>query len=59
MTRASEQTGPTVASIAARGLRDPHSLSGAEIKQVCASALTQAPPRRSLLDKIKIAVLGE
>lgn len=59
MTRPSEQTGSTVASIAARGLRDPHSLSGAEIKQVCASALTQAPPRRSLLDKIKIAVLGE
>lgn len=59
MTRASEQTGPTVASIAARGLRDPLSLSGAEIKQVCASALTQAPPRRSLMEKIKIAVLGE
>lgn len=59
MTRPIEQTGPTVASIASRGLRDAASLSDAEIRQVCASALTQAPPRRSLMDKIKIAVLGE
>jgi len=38
-----ERTSRHVASIAARGLADPASLSLAEIRLVCASALTQAP----------------
>lgn len=37
----SEQTSEKVASIAARGLRDPGSLTDAEIRAVCASALSQ------------------
>jgi carnitine O-acetyltransferase len=40
-----ENTSASVASIAARGLRDPGSLSHDEIKRVCASALTQRPNR--------------
>jgi hypothetical protein len=36
-----EHTSASVASIAARGIRTPESLSHAEIKTVCASALTQ------------------
>ena len=36
-----EQTSEPVASIAARGLKDPKSLTLAEIKAVCASALAQ------------------
>jgi hypothetical protein len=38
-----ERTSDRVASIAARGLDDPTSLTLAEIRLVCASALTQAP----------------
>lgn len=37
-----EYTSPEVASLAARGIRDPGSLTPEEIKRVCASALTQA-----------------
>lgn len=40
-----EVTSARVASIAARGLRDPGSLSHDEIKALCASALTQRPNR--------------
>lgn len=40
-----EQTSKAVASIAARGLRDPGSLSKAEIQKVAAAALTQAPDK--------------
>lgn len=40
---ANERTSDRVASIAARGLDDPCSLSADEIRTVCASALTQAP----------------
>ncbi len=38
-----ERTSHRVASIAARGFDDPASLTLAEIRTVCASALTQAP----------------
>lgn len=40
-----EVTSASIASIAARGLRDPGSLTHDEIKKVCASALTQRPNR--------------
>ena len=45
MSTTSEVTSASVASIAARGLRDPGSLTHEEIKTVCASALTQRPNR--------------
>jgi len=38
-----EKTSKRVASIAARGLKNPSSLTQAEIKTLAASALTQAP----------------
>ena len=38
-----ERTSPAIASIAARGLLRPDSLTPAEVQRVCASALTQAP----------------
>lgn len=47
-----EQTSPKVAAIASRGLKSPESLTKAEIRAVCASALTQAP-NRSFLQKLK------
>lgn len=40
-TPPNETTSPEVASIAARGLSNPESLTPDEIKSVCASALTQ------------------
>lgn len=40
-----ETTSPEVASIAAKGLAKPMSLTSREIRMVCASALTQAPNR--------------
>lgn len=40
-----ETTSAHVASVAARGLSRPWSLTDAEIRAVCASALTQAPDR--------------
>lgn len=43
---ANEQTSPDVASIAARGLRDPAALTPQEVQAVCASALNQAPDRK-------------
>lgn len=38
----SEYTSAQIASIAARGMIDPSSLTEKEIRSVCASALTQA-----------------
>lgn len=43
-----EKTSPTIASLAARGVSNPESLSPEEIKAVCASALTQASDRPSV-----------
>jgi hypothetical protein len=40
-----EQTSAEVAAIAGRGVTDPKSLTEAEIKSVCASALTQTPAK--------------
>ncbi|AXQ69172.1 hypothetical protein HOU02_gp553 [Caulobacter phage CcrBL9] len=40
-----EHTSPEIASLAARALRDPASLTEDEIKSLAASALTQAPDR--------------
>ena len=40
-----EKTGNEVGSIAARGLRDPGSLTKKEIKALAASALTQRPDK--------------
>jgi len=40
-----EKTGTTVGSIASKGLKDPGSLSKAEIKSLAASALTQSPDK--------------
>lgn len=37
-----EQTSPRIAALAAKGLADPASLKPQEIREVCASALTQA-----------------
>ena len=38
-----EKTGKSVGSIAARGMKDPGSLTKTEIRKVSASALTQRP----------------
>lgn len=38
-----EQISPRIASLAARGLADPASLKPQEIREICASALSQAP----------------
>lgn len=38
-----EKTSRTVGSIAAKGLKDPGSLSKKEIQRVCGTALTQRP----------------
>lgn len=38
-----EQTSARIASLAAKGLADPASLNPQEIREVCASALAQAP----------------
>jgi hypothetical protein len=40
-----EFTSEEIASIAARGVRDPKSLTEAEIKAVCGSAMTQVRNR--------------
>lgn len=37
-----EKTSPKIATIASKGLRDPKSLTPAQIKKVSASALTQS-----------------
>lgn len=54
-----ERTSRRIASIAARGVRNPFDLSGDEIKAVCASALTQAPDRKPILSRIKGMIMGE
>lgn len=41
-----EFTSKDVAKIAAIGIRNPHNLTDAQIKKVCASALTQAPNKK-------------
>lgn len=40
-----EQTSARIASLASRAMRDPESLTLEEIRQLGASALTQAPNR--------------
>ncbi len=40
-----EKTSKDVASIASKGLRDPKSLTQAEIKRISGSVLTQAPDK--------------
>ena len=40
-----EKTSTKVASIAAKGLKDPGSLTKAQIKTISGSVLTQAPDR--------------
>ena len=47
-----EQTSSRIASIAARGAKNPESLTHAEIKAVCASALTQTRAKKPLLSRI-------
>lgn len=42
-----EETSADVASVAARGLADPTSLTPEEIRAVCGSALTQREPDRN------------
>lgn len=54
-----ERTSPEIARLAARGLRDPASFTNADIRKVCASALTQAPDRKPLLSRLKSMVMGE
>lgn len=45
-----EETSATIGSLAARGMRDPSSLTDAEFRRVCASALTQMPDRIHRVD---------
>lgn len=47
-----EQTSERIASIAARGINKPESLTLGEIQSVCASANTQARPKKSLISKL-------
>jgi hypothetical protein len=42
-----EKTSSRVAKIASKGLKDPSSLTKAEIRAVSAAALTQAPDRKA------------
>ena len=48
-----EKTSKKVASIAAKGLKDPESLTNTEIKTLSASALTQSPdkPKKKVVTK--------
>lgn len=50
-----EETSARVAKLAARGMRDPNSLSLEEIKSVCASALTQ----RAIEDEFAVVPANE
>ncbi|MFA5898452.1 MAG: hypothetical protein WC829_05005 [Hyphomicrobium sp.] len=53
---ANEKTSAAVAKIASKGLKDPKSLTNAEIKKLAASALTQAadvPAKKTKATKIK------
>jgi len=43
---ANEKTSKRIAKIAAKGVKDPASLTKAEIKAVCASALTQTADKK-------------
>ncbi len=43
---ANERTGNKVGSIASKALRDPKSVTPAQIKKIAASALTQRPNRK-------------
>ena len=47
-----EATSTQIASIAARGLRDPASLTPEEIKAVCGSALTQRESEAPFVDDV-------
>jgi hypothetical protein len=38
-----ERTSKSIASIASRGVKNPETLTNAEIKKIAATALTQAP----------------
>ena len=49
-----EKTSETVASIAARGLKNPGSLTKAEIKAISATALTQAPDQKESAAKAPV-----
>ena len=40
-----KQTSDNVASLASRGLKNPDSLTPAEIKKICASNIAQSNPR--------------
>ena len=52
-----EHTSAKIASIAARGMRAPLSLSPDEIQSVCASVVTQAPDKKPLLTRLKEKLL--
>ncbi len=41
-----ELTSARIAAIAAKGIKDPASLTPKEIRAICASALTQRPDKR-------------
>ena len=49
-----EKTSEKVASIAARGLKDPGSLTKAEIKAISATALAQAPDQKKSAAKAPV-----
>lgn len=40
-----EQTSPSVASLASKGLKNPGSLTNKEIQKIAGSVLTQAPDK--------------
>lgn len=54
-----EKTSETVASIAARGLKDPGSLTKAEIKAVSATALTQTPDQKKSAAKAPVKAVAK
>lgn len=41
-----ERTGTPIGKIAAQGLKDPGSLTKAQIQKLASSALTQRPPKK-------------
>lgn len=52
MADRNETTSDRIQRIASRGLRTPSSLTPSDIRAVCASALSQSPPRKSLLARL-------
>lgn len=57
-----EKTSAAVAKIASKGLKDPKSLTTAEIKKLAASALTQAadvPAKKTKVKKVKRKVAAK